>query len=110
MFCILKYNVVNSSSKIYGHYESINECNIQIDKWIKEIKCKTCSNVEIKTQNSILGNDCKIVIGHFGSSWQQEPIKTLYIFKIYKIEKKMNNFNDIYIFLYFILMNAVHKA
>ena len=49
MFCILKYNVVNSTSKIYGHYESIDECNIQIDKLIKEIECKTCSNIEIKT-------------------------------------------------------------
>ena len=49
MFCILKYNVDNSTSKIYGHYESIDECNIQIDKWIKEIECKTCSNIEIKT-------------------------------------------------------------
>ena len=46
MFCILKYNVVNSSSKIYGPYESIDECNIQIDKWIKEIECKICSNIE----------------------------------------------------------------
>ena len=88
MFCILKYNVDNSTSKIYGHYESIDECNIQIDKWIKEIKRKTCSNIEIKTQKSLLGNDCKIVIGHLGSSWNHEPIKTLYMFKIYKIEEK----------------------
>ena len=71
MFCILKYNVVNSLPKIYGHYESIDECNIKIDKWIKEIECKTCSNIEIKTQKSLLCNDCKIVIGHLGSSWNQ---------------------------------------
>ena len=55
------------------------------------IKRTALQAISQKTQD-FLGDDCKIVIGHLGSSWQQEPIKTLYLFKIYKIEENDEQF------------------